>query len=94
MTLVGLGWRGDREVTWLQTRPLLLNFKILGKMPRFITGDELGNLKAYASVTENDSTKLRCSELLVENDKRKSVQMLAIAKSTVGNIQRVYAEMC
>ena len=66
---------------------------VFEKMPRFITGDELGNLKAYVSSTEKDGTKVRCSELLVETDKRKSVQMLAIAKSTVGNIQGTYVEM-
>lgn len=69
---------------------LRAKFNILAKpMPRFITGDELGNLKAYVSVVENGSFEVRCSELLVETDKRKSVQMLAITKSTVGNIQKV-----
>lgn len=62
------------------------------KMPRFITGDELGNLKAYTSTNEAGSAKVQCSELFVETDKRKSVQMLAIAKSTVSNIPRVYGE--
>jgi hypothetical protein len=52
-------------------------------MPRFITGDELGNIKAYVSTTENGSTQVQCSELFVENNKLKSVQMLAVAKSTV-----------
>lgn len=68
-------------------------FKSLEEMPRFITGDELGNLKAYVSAAENNGTTIRCSELLVETDKQKSVQKLAIAKSTVGNIQRVYTEI-
>ena len=79
----------DREVTCVQTRLQLL---FPGKMPRFITGDELGNLKAYVSATESDSAQVRCSELLVETDKRKSVQMLATARSTVGNIRIVYVE--
>ena len=57
-----------------------------GKMPRFITGDELGNLKAYVSTNEGGGTKVRCSELLVETNKQKSIQRLAIAKSTVRNI--------
>ena len=61
-------------------------------MPRFITGDELGNLKAYVSTTEDGSTEVQCSELLVENDKLKSVQMLAVAKSTVGNLLRACIE--
>ena len=55
-------------------------------MPRFITGDELGNLKAYVSTTEGGSTKVQCSELLVETNKTKTVQKLALAKSTVRNI--------
>jgi len=55
-------------------------------MPRFITGDELGNLKAYVPTTEDGSTKVQCSELLLEANKQKSVQKLAIAKSTVRNI--------
>lgn len=55
-------------------------------MPRFITGDELGNLKAYLSTTENGTTKINCSELLVETNKQKSVQKLAIGKSTVRSI--------
>jgi len=58
----------------------------LGKMPRFITGDELGNLKAYTSETEDGATKVNCSELLVETSKEKSIQKLAIAKSTVRNV--------
>ena len=57
-------------------------------MPRFVTGDELGNLKAYVSTTEGGETKVQCTELLVETNKRKSVQNLAIAKSTVRNILR------
>ena len=58
-------------------------------MPRFITGDELGNLKAYTSTTESGSAGVQCSELLVENKKQKcGVQMLAIAKSKVGNVSR------
>jgi hypothetical protein len=61
-------------------------------MPRFITGDELGNIKAYVSTAEG-GTKVQCSELLIETDKRKSVQMLAIAKSTVGNILGVCADV-
>ena len=52
-------------------------------MPRFITGDELGNLKAFTSTTEDDTVKVNCSELLVETSKQKSIQKLAIAKSTV-----------
>jgi len=60
-----------------------------GKMPRFLTGDELGNLKAYISTTEGDSTRVQCSELLIQTDKRKSIQRLAIAESTVRNILRV-----
>lgn len=55
-------------------------------MPRFITGDELGNLKAYVSAIEGNSTKVQGSELLIETDKRKSVQKLAIAESTVRNM--------
>jgi len=55
-------------------------------MPRFITGDELGNLKAYVSTNDGDSTKVQCSELLVETNKQKSIQKLAVAKSTVRNI--------
>ncbi|KAF9653099.1 hypothetical protein BDM02DRAFT_3087941 [Thelephora ganbajun] len=51
-------------------------------MPRFITGDELGNLKAYVSTAMDGSIKVNCSELLVEIDKQKSIQKLAIAKST------------
>ena len=58
----------------------------LEKMPRFITGDELGNLKAYVSTNDGDSTKVQCSELLVETNKQKSIQKLAVAKSTVRNI--------
>jgi hypothetical protein len=61
-------------------------------MPRFITGDTLGNIKAYLSTTEDGSIKVQCSELLVETDKRRSVQMLAIAKSTVRNLLRTCAE--
>ena len=57
-----------------------------GKMPRFITGDELGNIKAYVSANDSDGTKVQCSELLVETNKQKSIQRLAIAKSTVRNI--------
>jgi len=57
-------------------------------MPRFITGDELGNLKAYVSMNEDGSTKVQCSELLVEANKQKYIQKLAIAKSTVRNILR------
>ena len=60
-------------------------------MPRFITGDELGNLKAYISATKGGSTKVNCSELLVETNKQKSIQKLAIAKSTVRNLLRAFA---
>jgi len=62
---------------WLHTH--------LGKMPRFITGDELGNLKAYTSESKDGATKVDCSELLVETNKEKSIQKLAIAQSTVRN---------
>lgn len=62
-----------------------------GKMPRFLTGDELGNLKAYVTATEDTSVKIRCSELLVETSKQKSVQKLAIARSTVRSILREFA---
>ena len=55
-------------------------------MPRFIAGDELGNLKAYLSATDEGATKVNCTELFVQTDKQKSVQKLAIAKSTVRNI--------
>lgn len=58
----------------------------LGKMPRFITGDELGNLKAYISATKDGATEVNCSELFVETNKQKSIQKLAIAKSTVRNV--------
>ena len=65
-------------------RPLVCGH--LEKMSRFITGDELGNLKAYVSTTESGTTKVNCSELLVQTSKQKSIQKLAIAKSTVRNI--------
>ena len=55
-------------------------------MPRFITGDELGNLKAYTSENKDGATKVNCSELLVETNKEKSIQKLAIAESTVRNV--------
>jgi len=57
-------------------------------MPRFITGDELGNLKAFVSTTEGDTSKVNCLELLVETNKQKSIQELAIYKSTVRTILR------
>ena len=55
-------------------------------MPRFIAGDELGNLKAYLSAAEGGAAKVNCSELFVQTNKQKSVQKLAIAKSTVRSI--------
>lgn len=66
----------------------------LGKMPRFITGDELGNLKAYTSTTLDGSTKVQCSELLIETNKQKSIQKLAIAKSTVRDTLREFMRKC
>ena len=72
-----------REITCVCKRPS--GYAHLGKMPRFITGDELGNLKAYISGTEDGAAKVNCSELLVETNKQKSIQKLAIAKSTVRN---------
>jgi hypothetical protein len=72
------------EITCVYKRPS--GCAHLGKMPRFITGDELGNLKAYTSATKGGTTEVSCSELLVETDKQKSIQKLAIAKSTVRNV--------
>ena len=82
--------KGDRSarvraITCAQG-PLVPACVHLEKMPRFITGDELGNLKAYVSTNESDGTKVQCSDLLVETNKQKSIQGLAIAKSTVCTI--------
>lgn len=74
-----------RKITCVQKTGLWL-YTHLGKMPRFITGDELGNLKAYTSETKDGATKVDCSELLVGTSKEKYIQKLAIAESTVRNV--------
>lgn len=80
-----IGSRGVKAITCRQKTAFVWEDDP-GKMPRFIAGDELGNLKAYLSATEEGATKVNCSDLFVQTNKQKSVQKLAIAESTVRSI--------